>query len=527
VFEYESDDVTMPNIMMWASEFANDNQQPDYFPDAKGYNFSRTVLHGRGQFLLKKKTRRCAYWPDEKITREGTIKVELIKHGDIFSVICQGINLGSWRDKYPVSDGENNLAYLFLRPKSRVVLKSFAIYTADIVDRQRGGNLTGAYPVTMNFGSVRTHFYVNELAIASSETIMRLYLLTDVTAITSGLEKLKSQKKQMASLIRYKDGFVGRSDGIMEIRGTMTVVAKSNLSVLIEGETGTGKEVLARAIHSASPRKDMPFVKIDCTAFPEGLIESELFGHVKGAFTGAVYDRIGRMEQAQGGTVFLDEIGNLPLSVQAKLLGVLQDYSVQRVGATGSKTLDIRVIAATNAPLQRYITEGRFREDLFYRLNQYRYLLPPLRERREDIPVLAELFLEEANAFYNKSVAEISPEVVKVLYDAPWPGNVRQLRSVILRAALFCDTSVLDGTSILMDDLYPAQPLPHANEAGVMRKQEHTRKKRCRRLEVDKEHFMRMAEKCGGNYTKLAEVLKLSRPSVYKLLKKWNIQRLG
>ena len=213
-------------------------------------------------------------------------------------------------------------------------------------------------------------------------------------------------------------------------------VAPTDASVLITGETGTGKELIARAIHSLSKRRDKPLVKLNCAALPSGLVESELFGHEKGAFTGAIARRVGRFELADGGTVFLDEVGELPLDVQAKLLRVLQEREFDRVGGRRPQRVDVRVIAATNRDLAKAVREKQFREDLFYRLNVFPIELPPLRDRREDIPLLAHYLLKKYAMQIGKPMDGISPETIERLQAYPWPGNVRELENVIERAVI-------------------------------------------------------------------------------------------
>src|SRR5207249_4171271 len=212
-------------------------------------------------------------------------------------------------------------------------------------------------------------------------------------------------------------------------------VASANTNVLIEGETGTGKELVARALHDGSPVRSGPLIAVNCAALPETLLESELFGHEKGAFTGAVGQRRGRFEMANGGTLFLDEVGDVPLAMQAKLLRVLQERRFERVGGTASVEVDVRVIAATNRSLQRLVRKGTFREDLFYRLNVVKIDLPPLRERPEDIPLLAACFAEKY-ALPNTAPKQVAPQAMEALLNYRWPGNIRELENALERASV-------------------------------------------------------------------------------------------
>jgi formate hydrogenlyase transcriptional activator len=232
--------------------------------------------------------------------------------------------------------------------------------------------------------------------------------------------------------------------GLQSVWRALQMVARTDASVLIQGETGTGKELIARAVHDESNRKHGPYVKLNCSALPAGLAESELFGHERGAFTGAVYRTDGRFQQAHGGTLFLDEIGDLPLELQPKLLRVLQEQEYERLGCGRTIRVDVRVIAATNADLHQMVLERRFRADLFYRLNVYSILVPPLRERRDDIPILAALFIRMLAQRMNKVGLEIAEEALEHLRRHNWPGNVRELRNLIERAVIQASGPLLE-----------------------------------------------------------------------------------
>jgi formate hydrogenlyase transcriptional activator len=237
---------------------------------------------------------------------------------------------------------------------------------------------------------------------------------------------------------------VGSSPILLAALRKVDQVASANTSVLIFGETGTGKELIARAIHNRSARRDRPLVKVNCSAISAGLVESELFGHVKGAFTGALERRVGRFELADGGTIFLDEIGELPLETQVKLLRVLQEQEFEPVGSSRTVRVDVRVIAATNRDLQEAVRTGRFRPDLFYRLNVFPMEVPPLRERRGDIPQLVMFFLSRYSRNLGKRISAVAPETMQRLTAYEWPGNVRELQNVIERAVVLCEGPVLE-----------------------------------------------------------------------------------
>jgi len=254
------------------------------------------------------------------------------------------------------------------------------------------------------------------------------------------------------------DNIIGRSPAMQEIFATIERVAPTRATVLIAGESGTGKDLIARAIHHHSPRRDKPFVKINCAAIPENLMESELFGYEKGAFTGAVTSKPGKFEQADTGTVFLDEIGDVPPSVQVKLLRVLQEREFERLGSNKTRHIDVRVLAATNADLRAALESGEFREDLYYRLNVVPINVPPLRERKEDIPALVEHFIRKHREDLGSRVESISEEALDVLMRYHWPGNVRELENVIERSLVLCPGDRLEARDIRLDTARKAAP---------------------------------------------------------------------
>ncbi len=260
---------------------------------------------------------------------------------------------------------------------------------------------------------------------------------------------------------RYEPGvtLIGTSPGMQEIFKTIGRVATGDATVLIEGESGTGKELIARAIHAHSPRWSGPFVAVNCSAIPRDLLESELFGHERGAFTGAVERRVGRFEAAAGGTLFLDEIGDMPTELQVKLLRVLQEREFSRVGGTQVLKANVRIVAATNQSLERAVREQRFREDLYFRLKVVPISVPPLRERRGDIPALIGHFLAKINAEMSTDVAGVSPEAEDALVRHPWPGNVRELENTLLRAAVLAPARTLTPADLALSEATPPPPL--------------------------------------------------------------------
>jgi DNA-binding NtrC family response regulator len=277
-----------------------------------------------------------------------------------------------------------------------------------------------------------------------------------MTVVGKALEvrALRDENRQLREELgrRYSfENIIGRSPAMQEIYATIERVAPARATVLIAGESGTGKDLIARAIHYHSPRRDRPFVKINCTTIPENLMESELFGYEKGAFTGANTSKPGRFEMADTGTAFLDEIGDVPPNIQVKLLRVLQEREFERLGSNKTRQIDVRVIAATNADLRAALEHGEFREDLYYRLNVVPINVPPLRERKEDIPALAEHFVRKYAAELGSRVTGISEEALRVLRQHHWPGNVRELENVIERSLVLCSGEVLEAADIKLD----------------------------------------------------------------------------
>jgi two-component system response regulator GlrR len=303
----------------------------------------------------------------------------------------------------------------------------------------------------------------------------------------------------------WDSGIVCRSSRMQEVLGEARRAAMSDVSVLIQSESGTGKELLARAMHRASPRRNGPFVAVNCSAIPEQLLESELFGHVRGAFTGATRDRVGLMQEADGGTLFLDEIGDMPLVFQAKLLRALQEREVRPVGSNRSLPVDVRVISATHNDLEQALAEGRFREDLYYRLNVVQLELPPLRERKADIPLLANHCLEQAAARSGKPQRTFSPEALERLVAAPWPGNVRQLMNVVEQTVLLTPGRVIPASQV---------------DKALRHRTERLESLAMARDGFERDYLVRLLQITDGNVSQAARIAERNRTEFYKLLKK-------
>jgi two-component system response regulator AtoC len=334
-------------------------------------------------------------------------------------------------------------------------------------------------------------------------------------------ERLKSENSQLRAVVTAGDGFCGiisRNAAMQEIFSLIRRVTDLKTTVLILGESGTGKELVARAIHSSGIRAAQAFVAVNCGAIPENLLESELFGHVRGAFTDASSDKAGLFEQADGGTLFLDEIGEMPLSLQVKLLRVLQEEEIRRVGAAVSRKVNVRVVSATSRDLEGDVRQGRFREDLFFRLNVFCLSLPPLRERVEDIPQLVSSFSGRYSAGSEAAPVRCSPEAMRLLLGYTWPGNVRELENVIERGMILCD-----GATITADCLTPAlrataggstAPVP-VEDLSIKRAED----------AIERDLIRRALIKTGGNRTQAAKILEISHRSLLYKLKEFGIDQ--
>jgi two-component system response regulator AtoC len=322
-----------------------------------------------------------------------------------------------------------------------------------------------------------------------------------------------------------RQDIVGVSEGMVKIFEVIKKVAPTTTTILITGETGTGKELVANAIHSNSPRRKNPFIKINCSAIAENLMESELFGYEKGAFTGAVSSKAGRFELAHKGTLFLDEVGEVPKDMQAKLLRVIQDQEFERVGGLQTIKVDVRLITATNRNLMQDVKEGRFREDLYYRLNVLPIHVPPLRERPEDIPPLTSFFIQKFNRKLDRHIRGLDPAVEELFSSHDWPGNIRELENLIERLVL-----MTQGETIRMSDL-PQELIAAAEVSAALRAADQKKPFkdviREKTEEVERQMIIRVLEECEGNISKAARQLGLSRKGLHLKLARYNLRDKG
>ena len=359
---------------------------------------------------------------------------------------------------------------------------------------------------------------------AEVRTIVRKALRT---RDLSEAEATRPPVEAAPSEARY--GIIGKSSGILDVYAVLDRVADTPTTVLITGESGTGKELVARALHENSSRRDKPFIKVNCAAIPKDLMESELFGYERGAFTGAVGSKPGRFELASGGTLFLDEIGSIPVEMQVKLLRALQESEFERVGGIKTIRVDVRLVTATNSDLKREIAAGAFRDDLYYRLNVVPIRLPSLRERHEDIPLLAKHFVVKFNARLKKSIAGILPDAERLLATYPWPGNIRELENVIERAVLFCD-----GDRIRASDLPPEvregtpsirAPSPSQAPAGEVSGGDGLKEQvKAAMSRLERELIIKALEQTNGNVTHAARLLKISRKGLQLKMKELGLR---
>ncbi len=358
----------------------------------------------------------------------------------------------------------------------------------------------------------RIHILKNAsiLSDADGHMIGAVETITDITEVIEKETQIQAFRREL----RSRDGF----EGILGVSGKMQGVfelvrnaAFSDAPVLILGESGTGKDMVASAIHSLSERRKKPFVKVSCAALTESLLESELFGHVRGAYTGAYRSRQGRFEAATGGDIFLDEIGDLPLSTQVKLLRVLEENVIERVGDNTPISVNVRVISATNKNLKERVSEGLFRDDLFYRINVIPITLPPLRERREDVPILAQSFFQRMQLKTGKRIGGISDSVMRIFMEYPWPGNVRELRSAFEYAFVSCHDPVIQ----------PRHLPPRLLQERRFRTMDSETSQD--RAETKKAQLMDALERAGGNRSEAARILGVSRVTIWNRMRRFGI----
>ncbi len=368
------------------------------------------------------------------------------------------------------------------------------------------------------FGTIDTA--VEAVKLGATDYLSKPFDFDRLRELLITIKEEGQRRRQVAALesdlVRHArfQGMIGRSPAMVELFGLIRRIAPHFTTALITGETGAGKELVARALHAQSKRRERPFVTLNCSAVVETLFESELFGHTRGAFTGATEARAGLFEKANGGVIFLDEVGELPAPVQAKLLRVLEDGEMSRVGANEPQHVDVRVIAATNRVLEREVHEGRFRADLYYRLHVVNLHVPALRERRDDVLLLARAFVEEFSKDFGKPVAGLTPEAEQLLQQHDWPGNVRELRNVLGRACMLIDSDWIDrGDIVIGRSLATRGPSAALPGIGPVRPIQ----------EVERDEILRALDQTSGNKKEAARRLGISRRALYRRLEKLRV----
>jgi len=437
------------------------------------------------------------------------------------------------REGYEVTtaaDGEQGLAVLHRTPIHVVV-------TDLVMPRMNGLDLLKRVaidfpdvPVIMITGHGSVDSAVAALKAGAFDYITKPFEQEELKKVIAKAARAHDLERQNVHADADGPPLVGQSQPMKAVYDVIAKVADSPSTVLISGESGTGKELVARALHRGSSRRDKPLIKVNCAAIPKDLVESELFGYEKGAFTGAVGSKPGRFELADGGTLFLDEIGEVPVEMQVKLLRALQESEFERVGGIKTIHVDVRLIAATNRELKALIGEGRFREDLYYRLAVVPISLPPLRDRREDIPLLVEHFIEKYDARLGKKVERLEDEALQVLLAYHWPGNIRELENLMERSVLFADGPVILASSLpdsLRERGAGAPPIAALGPLGAMAAPSGASMKeivRQAQAELERELIGRALEETGGNVTRAAKRLQISRKSLQIKMKELGLR---
>jgi len=422
--------------------------------------------------------------------------------GAIKEVKKKSFNLVLLDIRLPKMDGMKVLEEIKKIDKDLIIIMLTAY--GDVKDAVRAMKLGAFDYITKPFDN-------EEIILTIKKTLRTQYLSKEV----------ESLRKRLGERCAIEE-VMGESPQIRQVLKQVKIIAPTNMTVILQGESGTGKEIIAQMIHQESRRKDKPFVAIDCGAIPETLVESELFGYEKGAFTGAEGLKEGKFEQANEGTLLMDEITNLPEAAQMKLLRVIQERKLQHLGGKKDIEMDVRIIVATNTNLLEAVRSGRFREDLFHRLNEFHITLPALRERKEDIPILARCFLGEANQELNKKVEKLSGQAMKFLLDYHWLGNVRELKNAIRRAVLLAESNIITPLHLSLNNTTLPQDFRFKEdlEKGVSLRD--VSKKASKQIERD--IIKQALANSGGNKSKAAKVLKIDRMTLYSKIKEFQLQ---
>ncbi len=470
----------------------------------------------------------------EKNTRSRVNKILVI---DDEQVICSGCHLALSGDRQSVEGCLKGKAGLdaALGGDYDVVLLDMKLPDMDGMDilRRLRKEKPETYVIVMT-GYSTVQNAVDAMKIGAFDYLSKPFTDDElIIAVGNAIEKkrLVEENISLRQELLIRCGFnniVGENPNILRIFGEIEKVAPTDSTVLIHGESGTGKELFAIAIHAHSPRAAKQFVAVDCSTLSPGLLESELFGHVKGAFTGAIHDKAGIFEAAEGGTLFLDDIANLNLDIQGKLLRVLESHEYKPVGASQFKKTTARIIAATNKDLKAMVGGGQFREDLYYRLNVFPLVLPPLRERKDDIPKLAYHFLREFCKKTGKRIEGFTNDALETLVNYDWPGNVRQLRNVIERLVILSDSKTLD-LIYLLEHLHTHQTVREDSIPETLEELKAVKKHLLENTfgQVEKAFLIKALKACNGNISRAADMVGMQRPNFHTLMKKHRITAKG
>jgi len=414
------------------------------------------------------------------------------------------------------SSGEECLEWLEKRPFDLVLLDVWLPKMDGLETLERIQSLEGAPMVVIISGHGNIETAVRATKLGAFDFVEKpLSLEKTVLVVRNALDylRLESENRRLRAELEERHQILGSSVPMKALRQQIALTAPTNGRVLIYGESGTGKELVARALHASSPRSPMPFVEVNCAAIPEELIESEMFGHHKGSFTGASEDKAGKFQKADGGTLFLDEVGDMSLKTQSKVLRVLEERRVEPLGSHQPVTVDVRVIAATNKKLEEEIARNLFREDLFYRLNVIPFYVPALRERTEDVPILAAYFVATFCEAYGKKRKEFSAPAMEVLLGYPWPGNVRELKNLVERLIIMCPSPRIEPHHLPPEIFRGASKSPQRPYASLQEA----------RSAYERDFVLRKLEESRWNMTKAAQALGLERSHLYRKMRSLGI----
>jgi PAS domain S-box-containing protein len=463
------------------------NGAQDYL--VKG-RINSTALHRCLRYAIERKSSQKALWIKDRIIESSVNSIAITDLQGHLTYANDSL-LKLWGYKSIKNTVGRAIEEFWYKTPKTLLIKETVLGSGNWIGKMRGKKKDGT-----DLDLQLSAFIVKEND-SLCEPLCMVFSFVDITEVTHLRRRLKTEQSFA--------GMVGHDTKMLELFDTIRQLADVNIPVLIQGESGTGKELVAAAIHHEGPRAEKPFVPVNCGALPEGVLESELFGHVKGAFTGAIHDRKGCFELANGGSIFLDEIGEIPGPTQVKLLRVLQEGVFQRVGGEQTIKVNVRAISATNKILADEVTAGRFREDLFYRLCVVPVYLPPLRERRNDIPLLAEHLLKKALTEVGREDVELSSETVDLMMDYDWPGNVRELENALRYALVKCKSNLI----------LPEHLSLNITKTGVSRK---SYPKRRRKRKLATETVGRTLEETNGNKLVAAQRLGVSRSTLYRFL---------